>query len=267
LSAVADFTATDVQALRRATGAGMMDAKRALEATGGDMEAAKRWLREQGLAGAAKRSDRQASQGAVALAAEGGAAAIVELRCETDFVAKNDDFVSLVDELAALVAGKGEQSVAERAEAIDNLRITLKENISVGQVIRFELEPGTELGTYLHTQAGRGVNAVLVELRGGDAELAHDIAVHIAFACPSYLRREDVPEEEVAAERATVEVIARNEGKPDAAMAKVVEGRINGWYRERVLLEQPYARDEKRSIGDLLGGAEVVRFAQVVVGS
>ncbi|HMK63414.1 MAG TPA: translation elongation factor Ts [Acidimicrobiales bacterium] len=261
------FTAKDVQALRQATGAGMMDAKRALEETGGDSEAAKRWLREQGLAGAAKRSDRQASQGAVALAADGGAAAIVELRCETDFVAKNDDFVSLVDELAALVAAKGEEAVSERADAIDNLRVTLKENISVGQVIRFALEPGTELGTYLHIQSGRGVNAVLVELRGGSAELAHDIAVHIAFARPAYLRREDVPDEEAAAERDTVESIARNEGKPDAAIAKVVEGRMNGWYKDRVLLEQPYARDEKRSISDVLSGAEVVRFAQVVVGS
>ncbi|HXW32121.1 MAG TPA: translation elongation factor Ts [Acidimicrobiales bacterium] len=261
------FTAKDVQALRQATGAGMMDSKRALEETGGDQEAAKRWLREQGLAGAAKRSDRQASQGAVALATEGGAAAIVELRCETDFVAKNDDFVSLVDELAALVAAKGEEALSERSDAIDNLRVALRENITVGQVIRFVLEPGTEVGTYLHVQSGRGVNAVLVELRGGSGELAHDIAVHIAFARPAYLRREDVPAEEVAGERATVEAIARKEGKPEAAMAKVVEGRMNGWYKDRVLLEQSYARDEKRTISDVLGGAEVVRFAQVVVGS
>ena len=260
------FTAQDVQALRRATGAGMMDSKRALETTDGDMEAAKRWLREQGLAGAAKRSDREAAEGAVALAADSGAAAIVELRCETDFVAKNDDFVSLVDELASLVAAKGEDAVADRAEAIDNLRVTLKENISIGQVVRFVLEEGSELGTYLHTQAGRGVNAVLVELRGGTAELAHDVAVHVAFARPTYLRREDVPRDEVAAERSTVEAIARNEGKPEAAMAKVVEGRMNGWFKERVLLEQPYARDEKRSIAELLGPAQIVRFSQVVVG-
>ena len=260
------FTAKDVQALRQATGAGMMDAKRALEENGGDAEAATRWLREQGLAGAAKRSDREASQGAVALAAEDGGAAIVELRCETDFVAKADDFVSLVDELAALVAAKGEEAVAERSDAIDDLRTTLKENISVGQVVRFALEPGSELGTYLHTQAGRGVNAVLVELRGGSAELAHDIAVHIAFARPGYLRREEVPEGEAAAERSTVEAIARNEGKPDAALAKIIEGRMNGWFKERVLLEQSYARDEKRTVADLLGAAEVVRFAQVVVG-
>lgn len=263
---MADFTAKDVQALRQATGAGMMDAKRALEETGGDAEAAKLWLREQGLAGAVKRSDREASQGAVALSSDGGAAAIVELRCETDFVAKADDFVSLVDELASLVAAKGEEAVAERADAIDNLRTTLKENISVGRVVRFVLDQDTELGTYLHVQAGRGVNAVLVELRGGSADLAHDIAVHIAFARPTHLHRADVPEDEVAAERSTVETIARNEGKPEAAMAKVIEGRMNGWYKDRVLLEQAYARDDKRSISDLLGGAEVVRFAQVVVG-
>jgi elongation factor Ts len=261
-----DFTAKDVQALRQATGAGMMDAKRALEATSGDMESSKRWLREQGLAGAAKRADREATQGAVALAADGGAAAIVELRCETDFVAKADDFVSLVDELASLVAAKGEDAISERTEAIDDLRTKLKENISVGQVVRFALEEGTELGTYLHVQAGRGVNGVLVEVRGGSADLAHDIAVHIAFARPAYLRREDVPDSEVATERETVEAIARNEGKPDAALAKIVEGRMNGWYKDRVLLEQPYARDEKKTIAQLLGPAEVVRFAQVVVG-
>jgi elongation factor Ts len=262
-----DFTAKDVQALRQATGAGMMDAKRALEEAGGDMDAARRWLREQGLAGAAKRADREASQGAVALAAENGAAAIVELRCETDFVAKADDFVSLADELAALVAAKGEEAVSERADAIDDLKTTLKENISVGQVVRFELAPDAELGTYLHVQSGRGVNAVLVEMRGGTAELAHDVAVHIAFARPAYLRRAEVPESDAEAERSTVEAIARNEGKPEAAMAKIVEGRMNGWFKERVLLEQAYAKDEKRTIADLVGGAEILRFAQVVVGS
>ena len=261
-----DFTAKDVQALRQATGAGMMDCKRALEESAGDMEAAKRWLREQGLAGAAKRADREASQGAVALAAEDGAAAIVELRCETDFVAKAADFVALADELAALVAAKGEAAVGERAEAVDDLKTTLKENISVGRVVRFELGPDSRLGTYLHVQAGRGVNAVLVETRGGDDELAHDVAVHIAFARPSYLRREEAPEGEVSAERETVEAIARNEGKPDAALPKIIEGRMNGWFKDRVLLEQPYAKDEKRTIADLIGGAEILRFAQVVVG-
>jgi len=263
---MASFTAKDVQELRRATGAGMLDCKRALEACDGDMERAKLWLREQGLAGAAKRVDREASQGAVALAVAGRAAAIVELRCETDFVAKAEHFVNLVDELAQLVAEKGEGAAAERTDDIDDLKTTLKENISVGRVVRFEMGDDSVVGTYLHMQSGRGVNAVLVELRGGSEDLAHDVAVHVAFARPQYLRREDVPGADVEAERATVETISRNEGKPDAALPKIVEGRMNGWFKERCLLEQAYAKDEKRTIADVIGGAEIVRFAQVVVG-
>ena len=123
------------------------------------------------------------------------------------------------------------------------------------------------LDSYLHVQNGRGVNGVLVELEGGSIELAHDIAVHIAFARPEYLSREDVPADVVAAERETMLAIARNEGKPEAQLDKIVEGRLNGWFKERVLLEQPFARDDKQTIAQVLGGAAVRRFAQVVVGS
>jgi len=260
-------TAKDVQALRQATGVGMLDAKRALEESDGDMEAATQWLRVQGLAGAAKREDRAATQGAIAVVRVGAVAAMVELRCETDFVAKAPEFVSLADELAELVVAKGEEAVAERSEDVDRLRTTLKENISVGRVYRLEAGAGEVLDTYLHQQAGRGVNGVLVLLRGGSQELAHDLAVHIAFAKPMYLRREDVPEADAAAERATVEEISRNEGKPEAALGKIVEGRMNGWYKERCLLDQPYVRDEKKSVAAVVGSAEVVRFAQVVIGS
>jgi elongation factor Ts len=263
---MAGFTAKDVQALRRATGTGMLDCKMALEENDGDIELAKQWLREQGKAGAAKRSDREATQGAVALALGSGAAAIVELRCETDFVAKAESFVNLTDELAQLVAEKGTQAIAERSGDIDELKTTLKENISTGQVVRFETGADSVMGTYLHMQSGRGVNAVLVEMRSASDDLAHDIAVHIAFARPTYLRREDVPAADVDAERATVEAISRNEGKPDAALPKIVDGRMNGWFKERCLLEQAYAKDEKRTIADILGDAEIVRFAQVVVG-
>ncbi|HVC70726.1 MAG TPA: translation elongation factor Ts [Acidimicrobiales bacterium] len=259
-------SAKDVQTLRRATGAGMLDCKRALEENDGDMEAAKQWLREKGLAGAAKRSDREATQGAVAIGDAGRTVAIVELRCETDFVAMSEAFVSLAKELAQDVASKGESAAEDRTGDIDELKTTLKENISLGRVVRFELGDDSTLGTYLHMQSGRGVNAVLVEMRSGTDELAHDVAVHIAFARPIYLRREEVPEAEVAAERATVEAISRNEGKPEAALPKVVDGRMNGWFKERCLLEQPYAKDEKRTIADLIGGAEIVRFAQVIVG-
>ncbi len=262
-----DFTAKDVQALRQSTGAGMLDAKKALEATGGDMEEAAKFLRLNGLAGAAKREKREATQGAVAAVRNGEAAAVVELRCETDFVAKADEFVALTDELAALVASKGEEAVGELNDEIDRLRTTLKENISVGRVQRLVAEPGQVVDTYLHQQAGRGVNAVAVVLQGGDEDLAHNVAVHIAFTKPTYLSRDDVPAADIEAERATVAELSRKEGKPEAALDKIVDGRMNGWFKERVLLDQSYVKDEKQTITGMLGSARIVAFAQVVIGS
>jgi elongation factor Ts len=263
---MAEFTAKDVQRLRQSTGAGMMDAKKALEENNGDFEEAATWLREKGLASSAKRADRESSEGAVSLARSGDVAALVELRSETDFVAKSPEFVSLADELAQLVADKGDDAVATKADAVDNLKVTLKENISLGRVVRFEAAPGNVLDTYLHVQSDRGVNGVLVELKGGSQELAHDVAVHIAFARPTYLRREEVPEADVEAEKKTLEAISRNEGKPEAALPKIIEGRINGWFKERVLLEQPYAKDDKQTISQLVGDAQIVRFAQIEIG-
>jgi elongation factor Ts len=264
---VASFTAKDVSTLRQMTGAGILDCRNALEETGGDIEEAAKLLRERGQAGAAKRSDREASEGAVAVARSGEVAAVVELRCETDFVAKAAKFVSLADDLAALVATKGEDAVTELDEVIDELRATLKENISVGRVRRLVAEPGQVIDTYLHQQAGRGVNGVAVVIEGGTDELAHDIAVHIAFTKPTYLSRDEVPEAEVAAERETLTTISRNEGKPEAAMDKIVEGRMTGWFKDRVLLDQSYVRDEKQTIAGMLGSARIVSFAQVVIGA
>jgi elongation factor Ts len=263
---VAAYSAKDVAALRQMTGAGMLDCKNALEEAGGDLERAAQILRERGLAGAAKRGDREAAEGAVAAARAGDAAAVVELRCETDFVAMADEFVALANELAALVAAKGEEAAVDLADEVDRLRSTLKENISIGRVRRLVAESGQVVDTYLHQQAGRGVNAVAVVIDGGSAELAHDVAVHIAFAKPTYLSRDEVPDADVAAERATLETISRNEGKPEAALPKIVEGRINGWFKERVLLDQSYVRDEKQTIAGMLGTARIVAFAQVVVG-
>ena len=264
---MAKYTAKDVATLRQMSGAGMLDCKNALEEADGDIEKAAQILREKGLAGAAKRSDRDASEGAVAAVRSGDAAAVVELRCETDFVAKSDEFVALTDELAALVAAKGEDAVDELNDDVDRLRATLKENISVGRVRRLVAETGQVVDTYLHQQSGRGVNAVAVVLDGGTEELAHDIAVHIAFTKPAYLSRDEVPEADMEAERATVTEIARNEGKPEAAMQKIVEGRMNGWFKERVLLDQSYVRDEKQTIAGMLGSARIVAFAQVVIGA
>ena len=266
---MAEFTAKDVQRLRQVTGAGMMDAKRALQENDGDFDAAGKWLRERGLGKAAERGDRENAEGAVAVASRGNAAAIVQLKSETDFVAKSPQFVDLAGELAELVAAKGADAVAERQDAIDDLKVTLKENIELGRVVRFEAAPGNELDTYLHVQNGRGVNAILVELAGGTKDLAHDIAVHIAFGRPNYLTRDEVPEAEIEAERESLTNQTRNEGKPEQALPKIVEGKLNGWYKRvpgGVLLEQPYARDDKQTVQQVLGSATIVRFAQVIVG-
>jgi elongation factor Ts len=266
---MADFSAKDVKALRDATGAGMMDAKRALEATDGNFDEAAAWLRERGLGKAAERSDRDNTEGAVAVAISGDAAALVELKSETDFVAKSPQFVNLVNELAADVASDGEGVVDTRKDAIDDLKLTLKENIEIGRVVRFVAGPGHVLDTYLHVQNGRGVNGILVELQGGSAELAHDLAVHIAFGKPSVLSRDEVPAAEADAERAALEAQTRNEGKPEAALGKIVDGKLNGWYKRvpgGVLLEQPYARDDKKTVAQVLGDAKIARFAQVVIG-
>ena len=260
------ITAKEVQKLRQSTGVGILDAKRALEANDGDQEAATQWLRVQGLASAAKRADREAGEGAVAVVRDGNVAAIVEMRCETDFVAKSEEFVALVDEIAATVCAEGEDATAQFQDRIETLLTTLKENISIGRVYRLTAGDGEVVETYNHPQAGRGVNAVAVVVKGGTEEVAHDVAVHIAFARPSYLRRSDVPSDLVDAERKTVEEISRNEGKPEAALTKIIEGRLNGWFKDRVLLEQTFAKDDKQSIQQFLNGATVTSFAQVVVG-
>jgi elongation factor Ts len=263
---MAEFTAKDVQKLRQATGAGMMDAKRALTENAGDMEAAAQWLREKGMAKVAKLAERENSQGSVAAVVDGNVGAIVELKCETDFSAKSDDFTSLTQDLADAVAARGEEATSELAEPLDALRISKRENIDLGQVVRFEAGEGSVLDSYLHIQEGRGVNAVLVELAGGDRELAHQIAVHIAFAKPPYLTRDEVPADEVERERANLEGITRAEGKPEQAVPKIVEGRLNAWFKDQVLLEQPYVKDDKQTVSQLLGDATLVRFAQVYIG-
>ena len=261
-------SAADVKKLRDATGAGMMDAKKALEEVGGDQAAASQLLRERGLSKMVARSDRENTEGAVGtfLDRDKGVAALVELKCETDFVAKNPDFVNLAHELASLVAEGGAEAVEQKKDELDTLKITLKENIEIGAVKRLDA-PGKAIDLYQHVQDGRVKNGVVVVLDGGTVELAHDIAVHAAFAKPRYLARGEVPAEVVDAERATFETIARNEGKPEAALPKIVDGRIHGFYKDVVLLDQPYVKDDKQSISQLLGGATVAGFAQVVIGA
>ena len=260
------FTAKDVASLRATTGAGMMDCKKALEENGGDIEASKQWLREKGLAASAKRDDRESAQGVVAVKVTGNVAAIVKLKCETDFVAGSEQFIAEAEALADLVIAKGEAAVGERNQQLEDLKILLKEKIDLGDVIRFEAASGNVLDFYSHIQGGRGVNGVIVEMAGASQELAHDIAVHIAFARPKYLKKDDVPADVIAAERATLETVTRNEGKPEAAIGKIVDGRVQGFFKDICLLEQPYAKDDKQSVAQVIGKSTIVRYSQVEIG-
>jgi len=260
------FTAKDVASLRATTGAGMMDCKKALEENGGDIEASKQWLREKGLAASAKRDDRESAQGVVAVKVTGNVAAIVKLKCETDFVAGSEQFIAEAEALADLVIAKGEAAVGERNQQLEDLKILLKEKIDLGDVVRFEAASGNVLDFYSHIQGGRGVNGVIVEMSGATQELAHDIAVHIAFARPKYLKKDDVPADVIAAERATLETVTRNEGKPEAAIGKIVDGRVQGFFKDICLLEQPYAKDDKQSVAQVIGKSTIVRYSQVEIG-
>jgi elongation factor Ts len=264
---VAEFSAKDVQSLRQSTGAGMMDAKKALVTTDGDFDAAVKWLREKGLAKSVERGDRANTEGAVAVARRANAAAMVELKCETDFVAKSEQFIEAAQALADAVAEGGEGAADTMKDRVDDLKVALKENIEVGRVVRIEAAPGNVLDTYLHRQEGRGKVGVAVEVAGGSQELAHDLAIHIAFTKPDHLSRDEVPAEAVAAERETLANITRAEGKPEQALDKIVEGRLGAWFQERVLLEQKFVRDEKQTVDQLLGGASVVRFGLIAIGS
>ena len=279
---MADYTAADVAALRKATGAGMMDCKAALIESGGDLEAAKDWLRSKGLAGAAKRAGRTAEEGAVAVLVDGGVGAIVELTAETDFVAKSAEFAATVDGLARLAVEAGAEDLAELAyegttvgEHVTGLAARLGEHVVVGRVVVFETADGLLEG-YQHRQSDRGTIGVLVELGGVDPsdphalEVAHDVALHVASAAPRYVTRDDVPGDVLDRERAVFEELTRNEGKPEQAVPKIVEGRLHGFLKEVVLVDQPFIKEPKQTVGKLVGGlgpdATIRRFARVKVG-
>jgi elongation factor Ts len=279
---VAEVSAKDVAALRKETGAGMMDCKKALEENDGDAEAAKDWLRTKGLAGASKRAGRSADQGAVDVVWDDRAGALAELTCETDFVAKGADFAGTVAALARQVAERGDEGLADQpfngstvGETVTQLGAKLGEKIELGRVVRYETGDGL-LDGYKHVQNDRGTIGVLVELGGVDPsdpkarEVAHDLALHIASAAPRYVRREEVPPDAIDKERELLTELTRNEGKPENAIAKIVEGRLNGFYKDYVLLEQGFVRDPKVTVGSVLEGlgadATVRRFARVKVG-
>jgi elongation factor Ts len=279
---MAEISAKDVAALRKATGAGMMDCKRALEESGGDMNEAKDWLRQKGLAGAAKREGREANEGAIEVIVQGTVGALVELNCETDFVAKGDVFRAALSGLTRLVIEQGDDDIASQTyegatvdDYIKGLSGTLGEKLQLGRVVRFDSPDGL-LDGYKHVQNERGTVGVLVELGGVDTgsadarTVAHDIALHIASAAPRYVSRDDVPADIVAKERSVLEAQTREEGKPEQALEKIVDGKLNGFFKTVALLEQPFVKDQKTTIKALVdglgGGATVRRFARVKIG-
>ncbi len=259
---MSEFTAKDVQDLRKSTGAGMMDAKKALTSAEGDMEAAVQILREKGLAKALTRTDRENTEGLVAVAQDETGAALVHLKSETDFSAKSEDFRQLVQDMADIVLAEGEEAVSSKQDTIEQLKLTLKENIEIGTVVRFLAAEGKTIDAYLH---GGGRAGVLIEGEGIEADLLHEIALHVAFAKPSYLSRDEVPAEAVEKERSALLEITKNEGKPEAAWDKIVEGRVNAWYGDQVLLEQGLFGD-KEVVAAKLGDATITRFALAMIG-
>ena len=243
---VADVTAKDVAALRKVTGAGMMDCKKALIESDGDQEAAVDWLRKQGL-GASKRAGRSAEQGTVDVVLEDDVAALVELTCETDFVAKGADFVATVAALARLVAEKGDEGLARpavrgpdrrRGRHAARRQARREDRARPGRPLRDHRRPAGRLQA--HPERARAPSASWSSSAASTAsdpkakELAHDLALHIASAAPRFVRREDVSADAIEKEREVLTELTRNEGKPEAAIGKIVEGRLNGFYKDYV---------------------------------
>ncbi|MGW3246019.1 translation elongation factor Ts [Streptomyces sp. NPDC001070] len=277
---MANFTAADVKKLRELTAAGMMDCKKALEEAEGDLDKAVEILRVKGQKGVTKREGRSASNGAVVslIAGDNSEGVLVELKCETDFVAKGDKFVATADAIAAHVAASkpadletllaSEIKDGQTVQAfVDEANATLGEKIVLDRFAQFT---DGYVASYLHRtspdlppQVG-----VLVELDKANAEVAKDVAQHIAAFAPIFLSREEVPAETVENERRVAEATAREEGKPEAALAKIVEGRVNGFFKENVVLEQAFAKDNKKTVQKVLdeAGVSLKRFARFRVG-
>ena len=278
---MANYTAADIKALRERTGAGMMDVKKALDEANGDAEKAMEIIRIKGLKGATKREGRSAAEGLVAATVENGVGVMVEVNCETDFVAKADRFVAFADKVlqAAVASGATEVDALLEAE-IDGTKISgllteegavLGEKVAVRRVARVE---GATVDAYLH-KTSKDLPAqvgVLVAVDGeGDKafEAAHDVAVHTAAMAPNYLTREEVPADLVENERRIADETARAEGKPEQALPKIVEGRLTGFFKENVLVDQAFAKDPKKSVGQVFdeAGVKPTGFARFRVGN
>ena len=269
---MAQITAALVKELREITGAGMMDCKKALVECEGDKDKAIDYLREKGIAKAAKKAGRIASEGVVAAASDGSTACIVEVNSETDFVAKNENFQNLVKKIAEhIVATKPADMDALNASELDGKTVAevMTEAVaSIGEKLslrRFEVYTSEDgkLATYIHMGGKIGV---IVELSGGADELGKDVAMQIAAAKPQCIGRDDVDADALAHEREVLRKQALEEGKPEKIVEKMVDGRINKYYKEVCLVEQEFVKDSDKTIKDILGGVEVRRFARFEMG-
>lgn len=268
----------DVKKLRELLGTGMVDTKNALVEAGGDVEKATEILRLKGAKGNAKRADRSTSEGLVAAVESAGHAFMIELACETDFVAKNEKFIALADKVLGAVADSQAATLDEALAAplagstvqqvIDDEAAIIGEKVELRRVAHVAAD---KFSIYLHRtskdlppQVG-----VILGYQGADEETARSVAQHISFADPQYLTRDDVPADAVEKERALVEEISRNEGKPEAALPKIVEGRLGAFFKQIALLDQDYARDNKLTVGQVLDQADlsVTGFARFKVGA
>jgi elongation factor Ts len=275
---MANYTAADVKTLRERSGAGMMDCKGALDEADGDLNKAMEVLRLKGLKGVTKREGRTTSNGIVIARVALGKGYLIELACETDFVAKAEKFIALGDLIADAIAAAGAETVeAALAAAVSGKTVgdaITDEAAIMGEKVelrRISVIADENIDAYLHRtskdlppQVG-----VLVAFKGADAETAHDVAVHIAAFSPTYLAIADVPQDIVDTERRIATETARNEGKPEAALEKIVEGRVKGFFKENCLLEQDFAKDNKLSVAKVLEqhGLTVSAFARFRVGA
>jgi elongation factor Ts len=283
---MANYTTADIKTLRERTGAGMLDVKKALDEADGDQDKALEIIRVKGLKGLAKREGRSTSDGLVAgkvvETEDGQTGVLIELNSETDFVAKSAPFLALADEaleaatglasdnlavvLSASVGGKEGKTTVQ--DSIDALSATVGERL---QLRRVGVVSGEVVSQYMHKtnkDLPPQVGVLLATDKAG-AEVAHDIAMHIAAYSPTYLTREDVPADLVADERRIAEETAKAEGKPEQALPKIVEGRMNGFFKENVLVDQAYAKDPKLTVGKVLDsvGGKATGFVRFRVGA
>ena len=261
---MAEITAAMVKALRDETGAGMMDAKKALTEANGNKEEAVKILRKKGLASAAKKAGRVASEGAVHAYATGNTGVLVEVNCETDFVARTDQFRAFVDDVAKLIAKSKANTVEEFANEASNgetvaqktqsLIAAIGENVTIRRFARYEAPQGGTIASYIHAGGKVGVMVELVADNKGDkaAEVARDVAMHIAASEPRFIGRDEVTQKDLDTEREIARDAALKSGKPENIVEKMVTGKMEKFYAETCLMEQPYIRNDKQSVGDYL---------------